>query len=464
MSLSKLETLHQLCELERTQILQSLALTVVKISYAGYLLSGNRSNFLDYEVNILWFYTCTKKVSPLYVFEDKRCYKRIPIFYKNKVHLFITLSRRTYLWDTAVPCGSENSHNVVQLNPDEDKSYLLTPYPTLMQLLKKFSPESIRVIARNPNIDLQSIGKYSKSDVQHHIRTQIFQELLTQMDTLQRKSIDQNLRKLAETAGFAVIYTQDYSGYFKDIKDYMYLNGEKYRPQDISPINIFNFVTLKFESRAFLGWPYYILEKLTILYAMFNFIGFLFSLLKGIYNTCAIHTQVNRQASVARILFAGFFVGIFSSSINKLLLDKQIKEYNTKKSPRPNTYDEDYNNVDTTPTAPQIPTLPQNHPLSLVPRNVRNLAIKNKPNLRPNTTQSPIQNIITHHSQNDNTFEQIIEQPHTTTFQSQNNHFLAHDEPTNWILPSLKFPPSQPPNSNPNYRTFCFPATRFSSY
>ena len=38
------------------------------------------------------------------------------------------------------------------------------------------------------------------------------------MDTIQRQSIDQNLRKLAETAGFADIYTQDYSGYFKDIK------------------------------------------------------------------------------------------------------------------------------------------------------------------------------------------------------------------------------------------------------
>ena len=68
MSLSELETLHQLCELERTQILQSLALAVLKIPYAGYLLSGNRSNFLDYEGNILWFYTCTKKVSPLYFF------------------------------------------------------------------------------------------------------------------------------------------------------------------------------------------------------------------------------------------------------------------------------------------------------------------------------------------------------------------------------------------------------------
>ena len=62
---------------------------------------------------------------------------------------------------------------------------------------------------------------------------------------------------------------------------------------------------------------------------MFNFIGFLFSLLKGIYNKCTIHTQVNRQASVARILFAGFF-GIFSSSINKILLDAQMKEFKTK--------------------------------------------------------------------------------------------------------------------------------------
>ena len=104
MSLSELETLHQLCELERTQILQSLALAVLKKPYAGYLFSGNRSNFLDYEGNTLWFYTSTKKVSPLYVFEDKRCYKRSPIFYKNKVIFVNTLSRRIYFWDTAVPC------------------------------------------------------------------------------------------------------------------------------------------------------------------------------------------------------------------------------------------------------------------------------------------------------------------------------------------------------------------------
>ena len=40
------------------------------------------------------------------------------------------------------------------------------------------------------------------------------------MDTMQRQSIDQNLRTLADTSGFSDIYAQVYSGYFKDIKNY----------------------------------------------------------------------------------------------------------------------------------------------------------------------------------------------------------------------------------------------------
>ena len=68
------------------------------------------------------------------------------------------------------------------------------------------------------------------------------------MDTIQRQSIDQNLRKLAETAGFSDIHAQDYSGYFNDLKDKIYLNGEKYRPQDISPTKNFRF--FKFEKRT----------------------------------------------------------------------------------------------------------------------------------------------------------------------------------------------------------------------
>ena len=107
---------------------------------------------------------------------------------------------------------------------------------------------------------------------------------------------------------------------------------------------------------------------------MFNFFGFLFSLLKRIYKTCAIHTQLNKQASVARILFAGFF-GMFSTSINKILLDAQISEYTKKLSTTPNTYDNSQETRNTTPTATQLHKLQNNHPLSLVLRNWRNISL-----------------------------------------------------------------------------------------
>ena len=276
------------------------------------------------------------------------------------------------------------------------------------------------------------------------------------MDTIQRQSVDQNLRKLAETAGFSDINAQDYSGYFKDNKDYIYLNGEKYR-QYIHQSIFLNF-NLKNDIFAFLGWPHYILERLTILYAMFSFIGLFFSLLRRIYNTCATHTQVDRQASVARILFAGFF-GIISTSINKILLDAQIKEYNTKLSTKPNTYDESQHNTNASPTAPQLPSLHPNHPLSLVPRNFRNLALTKITSSRPNYIQSPIHHIKTQQPQSDDTYEQLIEQTHTTNFQSQNNHFFPHDGPTSWNPSPLNFPFSQSPKPNSHHPTFCFPAT-----
>ena len=121
---------------------------------------------------------------------------------------------------------------------------------------------------------------------------------------------------------------------------------------------------------------------------MFNFLGFLFSLLKGIYNTCAINTKKNKQASVDGIIFAGFF-GFFSTSKNKTLLDAQLKEYITKLSTTPNTYDDSQNNTNTTPTAPQLQSLSHYHPLSLVPRNFRNKALTDFISSRPNYPQNP---------------------------------------------------------------------------
>ena len=154
---------------------------------------------------------------------------------------------------------------------------------------------------------------------------------------------------------------------------------------------------------------------------MFKFLRFLFSLLKAIYNTCAIHTQVNKQA---RILFAEFF-GIFSISINKILLDAQIKKYHTKLSTTPNTDEESRNDTNTTPTAPQLQNQNHNHPLLLVPRNFRNIALTDLITSRSNYPQSPIQDLKTQQPNTKDTYEKIIEQPHITNFCSQNNHLFS---------------------------------------
>ena len=92
-----------------------------------------------------------------------------------------------------------------------------------MPSLKKNSLGCIRAIARNPNIDLQLVGNIFRSDIHNHIQTQQIQELLTQMDSIQRQSIDQNLRQLAES--FSNFNPEDFSRYFQEIKDCIYPNG-----------------------------------------------------------------------------------------------------------------------------------------------------------------------------------------------------------------------------------------------
>ena len=128
---------------------------------------------------------------------------------------------------------------------------------------------------------------------------------------------------------------------------------------------------------------------------MFNFFGFLFSILKGIYNTCSIHTQINKQASVAHILFAGFF-GIFSTSTNKIFLDAQINEYNKKLSTIPNAYDNSQENKNTTPTAPQLHNVHNSHPLSIVTRNYRITAVTEHICTGHCYPQSPVTHITAH--------------------------------------------------------------------
>ena len=58
MTVQELNTLHTVCQLERNQFLIIIAMPVQNPQLAGFLLTGNRSNFLYIEGPTAWFYDC----------------------------------------------------------------------------------------------------------------------------------------------------------------------------------------------------------------------------------------------------------------------------------------------------------------------------------------------------------------------------------------------------------------------
>ena len=107
------------------------------------------------------------------------------------------------------------------------------------------------------------------------------------------------------------------------------------------------------------------------------------------------NTHTSKQTSKRNTHTFCRIFGALSLSINKILLEAQIKEYNTNLSAKPSRYDGSQNNIITKPTAPQLKNINHNHPLSLVPQNFRNIALTNLITSRYKYPQSPIQHIIT---------------------------------------------------------------------
>ena len=66
MSNQELNILNHICELEQTQLLTILAMSVQNPQLAGYLLTGNRSNFFYAEGSTARLYEYPQFLLPLY--------------------------------------------------------------------------------------------------------------------------------------------------------------------------------------------------------------------------------------------------------------------------------------------------------------------------------------------------------------------------------------------------------------
>ena len=58
MTVQELSTLHTISELERNQLLTKLPMSVQNPQLAGFLLTGNRSNFQYVECSTAWLFDC----------------------------------------------------------------------------------------------------------------------------------------------------------------------------------------------------------------------------------------------------------------------------------------------------------------------------------------------------------------------------------------------------------------------
>ena len=90
---SEMTLLQNQCELERTQMLTILRLAMQNTRLAGYMLTGNRSMFLDNDGSVAWLYHCPKFLSTLRVLD--KCCDRIPILFERTTKFVDPFTRQT---------------------------------------------------------------------------------------------------------------------------------------------------------------------------------------------------------------------------------------------------------------------------------------------------------------------------------------------------------------------------------
>ena len=160
MTVQELNALHAVCELERNQLLTILAMSVQNPQHAGFLLTGNRSNFLYVEGSPAWLYDCPHFLSPLYITD--RCFDRIPTHFKDTLLYVDYITRQIFDYATPITCEN-NPKNTIELDPDSDDQdfYILEPEPIKRKPPLKFTPAQNKTTIRPNSFTAQDAGIYS---------------------------------------------------------------------------------------------------------------------------------------------------------------------------------------------------------------------------------------------------------------------------------------------------------------
>ena len=130
---------------------------------AGYMLSGNRSIFLETDGSLAWLYHCPLVHSPLHTMNQ--CYDRIPILYESQILFVYPITRQTH--SAAILQNSTDRIRILsQFDLDqEDSWYTLTPGLVHQVTPAVFGPKNVSTVAVHSFAGSQDAGMYTRSEL-----------------------------------------------------------------------------------------------------------------------------------------------------------------------------------------------------------------------------------------------------------------------------------------------------------
>ena len=240
----------------------------------------------------------------------------------NRPSYYVSDAQRTKILNP-----DEVRNELARLNLLKNTEYKPTRYNIFETILNTISPEEIVLDNMFSKASLIESGIYSKEQLVQERKRDLLHEYMRDREKPLQDAQSANALKLLELEQLVLLQTyKNYEQSLKWLRD-SNINGYNFQidQPSVNWKKIFDGAWLKDQILTIFGWPWYILEKMAIIYAMISMILFITNLIIKFYNAFAIHKAIGKQASITKILLTGIF-GIFSQTLTQLVA--QIQEEN----------------------------------------------------------------------------------------------------------------------------------------
>ena len=293
------------CELERAIKRTNLVYSHSNPRMAGFLLTNNRSIFLETNDNVAWLYHCPQYFSPLQIMN--KCFNRIPIMYLNKVHFADPVTRKTYTSAEERERSCVDKHdNLFQLDIEDDNSWVeLTP------VITRFKGPSVC----EPNIAPQRLTKYNFQD-----SDEIYLFTDQELKKIGRGiKFNNEMKKAIQTFSKELVVSQDS---FKS-EDRTYLN------YPMRTVYLDSFISPNFFDNRYIetfGYTQFILEQCGIYFAAFPFVKFIIQIVVTIVKALEIHKITGVSVNFGKIILFATYNILFTSIMTSIFKNETTNE------------------------------------------------------------------------------------------------------------------------------------------